>query len=384
MDKVRLGIVGIGNMGSAHAQNLFEGKVKDAELTAVCDIRASRRAWAKETLEGVHIYEDITAMLESGTCDGIIVATPHYDHPTMGMAVLKSGHHLLVEKPVGVFAKDVEELNSLAASTDRVFTIMYNQRTNPVYQKVKAMMDGGELGALIRVNWTITNWFRSERYYNLGGWRATWSGEGGGVLLNQCPHQIDLLQWLCGMPKRVRAFAGYGKYHDIEVEDDVTAYLEYENGATGTFITTTGESPGTNRLEISGEHGKLTVEDGKIRFIKNAVSVLEYSKSTEEAFKEPEHQVIDIEVQGEETSHIGIMASFVAAIRHGESQISPGLEGIHGLRLTNAMYMSSWTHQMVDVPVDGDAFLKLLNNRRATSKTRKSVVDAVIDLKGSH
>jgi predicted dehydrogenase len=389
MDKVqglvKIGIVGVGNMGSSHCRQLYEGKVENARLVAVCDTKDERLLWAKENFGSELLtFQSIEALIESKTCDALIIATPHYDHPTMGIQALEAHLHVLVEKPIGVYTKAVEELNAVAQKTDCVFTIMYNQRTNPLYQKVKAMIDNGELGGLIRVNWVITNWFRTERYYQSGGWRATWEGEGGGVLLNQCPHQIDLIQWMCGLPKRVRAFAKYGAYHSIEVEDDVTAYFEYENGATGLFITSTGEAPGTNRLEISGEQGKLVVENDRLVFYKNSESVFEYSRTTEELFKPPTMEAIDIEVSGETTAHVGIMQNFVNAILFNEKQLAPGVEGIRGLALSNAMHMSSWQDAWVELPIKGDVYLELLQEKIKQSNFKKVTKEINVDLSGSH
>lgn len=267
MGTVRYGIIGIGNMGTAHAQSLLS-EIKGAELTAVCDIREERLKWAEEQLpENVRKYSTPKELFESRIMDAVLICTPHYDHPTLAIEAFQHGYHVLVEKPAGVYTKAVQQMNDAAAQSDRKFGIMYNQRTNPLYQKLRDLIQSGELGEIRRTNWIITDWYRSQNYYNSGGWRATWAGEGGGVLLNQDPHQLDLWQWTTGMmPKRIRAFCHFGKYRNIEVEDDVTAYVEYENGATGLFITTTGEAPGTNRFEINGDNGKIVVEDGKLTF----------------------------------------------------------------------------------------------------------------------
>lgn len=385
MDKVRIGIVGIGNMGSAHAKHLYEGKVKNATLTAICDIKQERCDWAKETFEGkVKTFNSFDKIIKSDCVDALIIATPHYCHPTQGIETLQNNLHVLVEKPIGVYTKAVEDLNKVASESDKVFTIMYNQRTNPVYQKVRELIQSGEIGELIRVNWIITNWFRSEQYYKSGGWRATWEGEGGGVLLNQCPHQIDLVQWLCGMPTRVRGFCDYGKYHNIEVEDDVTAYFEYPNGATGVFITSTGEAPGTNRLEIAGDKGKLLIENNKITFYRNRVSAFEFSQTTKTGFDQPENWICEIKVEGEETGHIGIMQKFVNTILKGDAQLSPGIEGINGLSLSNAIHMSSWTDDWVRLPIDGNKYYELLQEKIKQSTFKKETDEQVLDLSGSH
>src|SRR5690606_18674733 len=255
---VRVGVVGIGNMGSAHAVYLFENQIENGELAAVCDINPKRLEWAKNRFgDRVKLFEDAEAMFSSGTVDGVIIATPHYHHPSLAIAAFEKGLHVLCEKPAGVYTKQVREMNEAAKKSNKVFSMMFNQRTNPLYQKVRDLIVSGELGEIKRTNWIITNWYRSQSYYDSGSWRATWAGEGGGVMLNQSPHQLDLWQWTTGlMPKRVRAFCSFGKYRNIEVEDDVTTYVEYENGATGVFITSVGEAPGTNRFEIAGDRGK--------------------------------------------------------------------------------------------------------------------------------
>ncbi len=385
LDKVHIGVIGIGNMGSAHARSLYDGMVKGAKLAAVCDINPKRLDWAKEVFgQDIRYFSDEEDLLQSGTCDAILVATPHYHHPVMGKKVLEAGLHVLVEKPIGVYTQAVEALNAYASSSDRVFCVMYNQRTNPVYRKVKEMIDSGELGDIIRVNWVITDWFRTERYYQSGGWRATWEGEGGGVLLNQCPHQIDLIQWLCGLPKRVRGFADYGKFHDIEVEDDVTAFFEYENGATGVFMTSTGEAPGTNRLEISADNGKLVVEKGNLTFYRNRESLSRVTKESNEGFKKPENWTCQIPIEGTETGHVGIMQNFVNAILYGEDLIAPGISGIRGLELSNAIHLSSWTDDWVTLPIDAEGFKQQLDHKIKTSTHQKVVQEVTFDVEGSH
>ena len=319
MDKVRLGIIGAGNMGSGHIGNYQKGLLPEIEITAVADRRKERRDWAKEALgEGVAIFDEGSELIASGKVDAMLIAVPHYQHPGLAIEGFRHGLHVLCEKPAGVYTKQVREMNAEADKhKDLVFGMMFNQRTNCVYRKIKEMIDGGELGQLKRVNWIITDWYRTQYYYDSGAWRATWDGEGGGVLLNQCPHQLDLVQWLCGLPCRVRAFLHEGKWHDIEVEDDVTAYFEYPNGATGVFITTTGDAPGTNRLEISGEMGKIVCENDKILFYKNDVSDREFCRTATEGFAKPPCTTIEVETDGRNLQHVEVVNQFVAAILRG-------------------------------------------------------------------
>ena len=386
MKKVRIGIIGIGNMGSSHAQNLIDNEVPGALLTAICDINPERLVWAKDTLgDNVLLFENATSMLTSKAIDAVIIATPHYDHSPLALQCFENGLHVLTEKPAGAYTKQVREMNEAASKSDRVFGIMYNQRTNPLYAKLRDLIQNGELGEIRRTNWIITNWYRSQEYYNSGGWRATWSGEGGGVLLNQDPHQLDLWQWTCGMPIRVRAFCSFGKYHKIEVEDDVTAYVEYENGATGVFVTTTGEAPGTNRFEITGDNGKIVIEDDKLTFWRNRTINGKFKMESDSPFAKPECWECNIPIKGENLQHIGIMRNWVDAIRTGSKLLAPGEEGINGLTLSNAMLLSSWTDNWVELPIDEDLFYEKLQEKIATSSYKKEiVVNKTFDLKNTY
>lgn len=385
MSKVTLGVIGIGNMGSSHIASILEGKTPDLELAAIADVKADRRAWAKENLpEGVRIYEDGSALICEDACDAVLIAVPHYDHPKFAIEALQHGKHVMVEKPAGVYTKAVREMNEYAAKQDRVFAMMFNQRTNPLYRKMYDLVHSGELGEIKRVNWLITDWYRPQSYYDSGSWRATWAGEGGGVLLNQCPHNLDLLQWICGLPTRVRAFMHEGKWHDIEVEDDVTAYLEFENGATGTFITSTADAPGTNRFEIQLDGGRLVAENNKLTLDKLGVGEREWnSREHENVFAKPPMELLDIEIEGENSQHVGVLNAFSGRILRGERLIAEGAEGINGLMLSNAMHLSDWTGELVTLPINEDLFLEKLNERRANSKL-KTTVDKTVDVSDTY
>lgn len=373
MTKVRLGIIGVGNMGSGHAANILAGKCPEIELTAVADRREARRQWAKDTLpEGTSIFEEGSDLIQSGLCDAVHICTPHYQHPTLAMEAFAAGLHVMCEKPAGVYTKAVREMNEAAEKSGKVFAMMFNQRTNCVYRKMHEMVHSGQLGELKRVNWIITDWYRTQIYYDSGDWRATWDGEGGGVLLNQCPHQLDLLQWICGLPKTVQAFCQEGKWHDIEVEDDVTAYLQFANGATGVFVTTTGDAPGTNRFEVTGTLGKLVCENDKLTFWKLAQDEREFCRTATEGFAQPQCQQVEVETDGENLQHVGVLNAFAGKILHGTPLVAEGTEGLGGLTLSNAMHLSSWLGRAVDIPFDEELFLSELNKRRATSRKKES------------
>lgn len=384
MEQVRLGIIGIGGMGSNHARSIVEGKVPEMKLTAVADIKEARRQWAvKELPLDVAVYGEGRELIDSGSCDAVLIATPHYQHPELAIYSLERGLHVLTEKPAGVYTKQVREMNEAAERSDKVFAIMLNQRTNCVYRKMHEMISGGELGQLKRVNWIITDWYRTQSYYDAADWKATWDGEGGGVLLNQCPHQLDLIQWLCGMPVRVRAFCHEAKWHDIEVEDDVTAYLEYENGATGVFVTTTADAPGTNRLEITLEMGKLVCEGGKLLLYRLDENERVFCKTSKEGFAQPHCTLEEVETDGENEQHVGVMKAFAGRILHGTPLVAEGTEGIRGLTLSNAMHLSSWLDQMVEIPFDEELFLQELNKKRAGSR-KKTGSGIVFDTTGTY
>lgn len=383
METVRLGIVGAGNIGVKHASYLISGTVKEARLTAVCDINPEKLTAIRDIVgEGVTLFSHVEELFQSGLIDAVIIATPHYDHPTLSMMAMRAGIHTLCEKPAGVYTASVREMNACAAECDVVFSLMYNQRTNPLYQKVKDLISSGELGEIRRSNWIITNWYRSQSYYNSGGWRATWKGEGGGVLLNQDPHQLDLWQWLVGMPIRIRAFCQFGKHRDIEVEDEVTAYAEYANGATGVFVTSIAEAPGTNRLEIVGDRGKIVVEEGQLRFWRLRESEPEFNQRWEGGFGEPECWEVNVPIDSGFGDHHLITENFCAAILRGEELIAPGVEGIHGLTISNAMHLSTWVDDWVDLPFDEELYLNLLQERIANS-TEKTVTSRTLDTSSS-
>ena len=362
-------------MGSGHCTNLVAGKVPELELVAVADVKESRRNWAKQNLpETVRIFESGDELIRSGVCEAVLVAVPHYDHPKYVMMALENGLHVMCEKPAGVYTAQVRKMNEAAVKSDRVFGMMFNQRTNCVYRKMHELVQSGELGELKRVNWIITDWYRTQAYYDSSDWRATWNGEGGGVLLNQCPHNLDLLQWICGMPTRVQAFCHNGKWHDIEVEDDVTAYLEFPNGATGVFVTTTADAPGTNRLELTLDRGKLVCENDKLLLWKLKTSEKEHRFACKEGFLKPECEpVTEVETDGLNEQHVGVLKAFAARILHGTPLVAEGTEGINGLTLSNAMHLSSWLGHPVEIPFDEALYLEKLNALRASSREKQTV-----------
>src|SRR5512139_2676616 len=311
MTKVRLGLIGLGNIGQHHANYLSAGKVNRAELAAVCDAVPSKL----EKFKPLKTFADPEELMRSGLVDAVIIATPHYQHTTLGIAALKQGLHVMVEKPISAHKADAERLIATHKQHPQVvFAGMFQLRAEPRYLKIRKVIEDGELGQIVRMSWIMTDWFRTEAYYASGGWRATWKGEGGGVLLNQCLHNLDSMQWLLGMPARVRGFCQLGRFHNIEVEDQVSAYLEYPNGATGLFASSTGEAPGTNRFEIVGTRGKLLLEADKITFTRNETDMLEYCRTSKSGFAKPEVWNVEIPFVASPNSHAVLMQNFVNAI----------------------------------------------------------------------
>ena len=373
MEKVRIGIVGMGNMGKYHADYLIKGKVAHAELSAVCSTSPEKLSAYKDP---VAVFGNGEEMIRSGSIDAVLVATPHYQHTSLGICAIENGIHLMVEKPISAHKADAERLIEVSAQhPDIVFGGMFQLRTEPRYLKLKKLIDDGDLGDIVRINWIITDWFRTEAYYASGGWRATWKGEGGGVLLNQCLHQLDALQWLVGMPSKVRSFAQCGRFHDIEVEDNVTAYLEYPNGATGVFVSSTGEAPGSNRFEIAGTRGRVILENDQIKFTRNESCMLEHSKNSPIGFSKPEVWEVDIPFGNAELPHAILMRNFVEAIRKETRLIAPGVEGIHSVELANVLLYSSLVDQTINLPMDGAAFEAKLQQLIDESTHEKKVVE---------
>lgn len=375
MGKVKLGIIGLGAQGEAYANFISAGRVSNMTIGAICDVDPLKKTVAEKSYPNIPFYENYIEMMESGDIDAVVTTVPHYLHPEMAIEALKRDIHALVEKPAGVHTKQVKEMNEFAATKpDLTFAIMFNQRTNDLYKKVKEIIDNGEIGAIRRTNWIITTWWRPQGYYDQSAWRATWEGEGGGVLVNQAPHQLDLLQWICGMPKKVYSNVKYGFQRDIAVEDEVTAMLDYGNGATGVFVTCTHDVLGTDRLEILGDNGKIVVDDSKKVTIKRLktpenemskhmemqdVAKIFMGGSTDDIYSE---EVLEFEsVWG--VQHIAVLENFAANIIDGTPLIAPGSDGINGVALANAIHFSSWLGKEVELPIDEEEFLAELNKR---------------------
>ncbi len=368
MDKIRLGLVGLGNGGNLHAQYLLANKITNCELVAVCDSDSEKlRPYSK-----LKNFTNSTELIRSKLIDAILIATPQYSHTAIGVEALQEGLHVMVEKPISAHKADAERLLAAHKNKKQIVATMFNIRVDPSFIKLRQLVRSGDLGEIRRINWIATHWFRTEAYYASGGWRGTWASDGGGVIVNQSPHYLDLFQWIFGMPIRVRAFCHIGKYHQIEVEDDVTAYFELPNGATAVFITSTGEAPGTNRLEITGEQGKIILENGKLTFIRNEIPMTKFSRMTTTNFGRPETWNIQVPVnQSGDNPHARVMQNFIDAILKQQPLIASAAEGIRSLELANAILLSSFEKKTIELPLDSKVYEKHLKNLIANSKSTK-------------
>lgn len=366
MNDIRFGIVGIGNIGTLHKNYLCNGEIENARLTCVCDIDKSKLENVKKQNTEIECFDDYHDMMTSGLIDAVIIATPHYLHPEMAIFAFQNGLNVIVEKPVGVFTKDVLQMNEVAKRSGKVFSSMFCVRTDPCFQKIRQLVSNGELGDIKRINWIATNWYRPQAYHNSSSWRSSWKGEGGGVLVNQSPHNLDMIQWIFGMPKKVTAFASFGKYYDIEVEDEVTAVLHYDN-FDFVYIASTGEAPGSNRLEIACDMGRLLFENSKIQFKKNEMSERDFNRITKAIMDMPKCEEIEILPNEGAMKHQNITQNFVNAILFNEELIAPGLNGINEVMISNAIHMSAWTGKTVELPLDSEEFYKMLQDKISES-----------------
>jgi predicted dehydrogenase len=366
---VKIGVIGIGVVGRIRSR-AFARDIEGSELAAVCDLDPAALDWAKQEFgDGVKCFDDAEKMWDS--VDAVMIATRHYDHPTLAIRAFEKGKHVCVEKPAGVHPKQVREMNEAAAATGTVFTIHFQQRYKPINQLLHGLIQSGEIGRVQRINWIITTWFRSQQYYNSGGWRATWAGEGGGVLLNQAPHQLDLWHWFFGMPSRVRAFCYEGKYHEMETEDEATIFMEYEDGCTGVFIASTAENPGTNRLEIKGDRGEIIVDGGKICCRRTRYPVQESIKTTKFSSWGGETWPVDL------TPSLGdagpsLDQDFIDAIAKGKETLVPGESGLNEVLLASAALQSAWDDGWVEIAnFDDDRYLAQLLAKAQESTFKK-------------
>ena len=389
--EIRFGVIGVGNMGSSHVRTIMSGWVPDATVAAIADLEDAKLARMKELYPDATFacYKTGAELIAAGGVDAVVIAVPHYQHTVLAIDAMKHGIAVVCEKPAGVYTKDVKEMNRVAEETGVPFTMMFNQRTNCVYRKMREMVQSGAIGEVKRVNWIITDWYRTQFYDDSGSWRGTWRGEGGGVLLNQCPHQLDRLQWVVGMmPTKLQAHVHFGKWHDIEVDDDVTAYFEYPNGATGVFITTTGDYPGSNRFEIQGTKGQLICDSHHskgLEYIPLLEEEREYCRTSKQGFGNPKpgERIAEVETDGQNRQHPAILSNFTNYLLGKEELFVDGKEGLKGVMLMDAMLFSGFTGKMIELPFDDEEFYREHQKRVATGRVKEGE-SVVLDTAGSY
>ena len=369
--KIRIGVIGVGNMGSEHCRNLYAGKCPDISLVAVADLRTDRRGWAETNLSGVQVFENGSEMIKSHSCDAVIICVPHYGHEALSIEALENGMDVLCEKPISVTSVAAQNMIDASQKSGKTLAMMFNQRTNCIYRGIRDLLQSGEFGSIKRVNWIVTDWYRTQKYYESSSWRSTWIGEGGGALLNQCPHQLDLLIWLCGMPESVRAVCHEGKWHNIEVEDDVSLYLEFPNGATGVMVFSTGDLPGTNRLEIDCEKGKIVCEDGLVRCWRMKENERDICFTSDNPWYQAECTVSILKTDGLNLQHIGVMNAFAGHILRKEELTADAYDGLREIQLSNAVYLAGWTGEKIMIPPDEKEFLCWLEEKKASSRRKE-------------
>ena len=363
MNKVKLAIIGLGSMGQKYAEMLLQQKIKQAELVAVCSgtpkkLEKMKKKYGKK----LHYYEEKEKLWSDPTVDAVLITTPHYSHPQLAQEAIRANKHFLCEKPIGVYTKNVVTLNEkIKKNPALTCAIVFNQRTQPIYKKAKELVDQVALGEIRRNNWISTDWYRPQEYYDAIDWRGSWKEDGGGVLLNQAVHQLDLWQWICGMPQRIYGHIYPGKLRNIEVETEGTIYAEYKNGATGFFTAATTEAIGTNRFEIVGSTGKLVIENEQLHLWKMTQDET-FWRQIEDT---PKYQEVPIEIINEkDQQHQKVIENFVQAILYDEPLLAPATEGIKSLSLINATYLSSWKGQRVNLPLDHHLYFEELNKRK--------------------
>jgi predicted dehydrogenase len=372
MKTVRFGVIGVGGMGQAHCHSIK--KIPEATLTAVADADlATAEKVGKE--HGLPFFPaEPDSLVRSGLCDAVVVATPHPIRPPIVIAAMKAGVHVLSEKPLAETVSAADRIIKIAKQTGVAFGVMFQRRTEPAFVKAIEVVRGGALGKVYRTA-MISPEYRSQAYYNSAGWRATWKGEGGGVMMNQAPHIMDLFILLGGMPSAV-----YGRtetrLHDIEVEDLAEALLTYPDGGTGYLYCSTNEPPPGQMIEVFGDKGKLIYRDGALRLIRFETPVTEFNRTNKEMWASPKSIEETIQLPPGEGGHAVVLRNFARHILTGEPLLSPGEEGLRSLELANAIWLSAALKKQVKLPISRKAYDTFLAGKRKASAGKKKVVVA--------
>jgi len=380
MKKVRIGIIGVGGMGSAHCISAKE--LKETKLVFVCDID-EKIAKAKSKEFGVPYFTDYKKAFKSGLCDAVVIATPHWIHPEIAIFAFKNGLHVLSEKPIAVTVADADRMIKAAKDNKKVFAVMFQKRTTSFVKKLTEIIKSAAIGEVTRTL-CIDPWYRTQSYYDSGTWRATWAGEGGGVLINQSSHTIDLFTYIAGLPAKVEAKTRTS-LHKIEVEDEVAVSLEYKNGGWGYFYTSTCEPAGKDAslyMEIAGEKGKIVVSGTDITLYTYSVPVSKFTHQSKGMWSSLDVKEEKVKLDKDVLGHREIMRNFAMAIHKKEKLISPGQEGLNAVEFFNACILSGMKNKAVKIPVNRNEYNSLMKNLVKNSKAKKNVkVQRVTDPK---
>lgn len=378
MRAIRFAVVGTGNIGQQHINLLRSGDIKNAELVATVS-----RSGAAVAASAPH-FSSLESLLKAHCCDAVLIATPTMDHVTAAQLAAERGLHVLLEKPLAMSVGQSQSLIDNMPS-DIQFAVMLNQRFHPAYAAIKRLLNDGRIGAIQRYTWTMTAWYRPDVYYKVSRWRGTWPGEGGGLLINQCIHNLDIMQWLFGLPDRLSAKVAFGRYHDIDVEDEVTAILEHDSGSMGLLQASSGEAPGFNRLEIIGDEGVITWDDKELTLLKADQSVSEHCATTREMFGMPSFTRETILLDEDVNQHAQVVQNFVDALTQGSRLLTPASEGLGSLQLANGMLLSQWDDSAIALPIDSHRYEQLLSERIASSSLREAQnIEVEIDMEKSY
>lgn len=366
MEKIRMAVIGIGIMGKKYAKMIREGMISGMRLGAVCCRSQENIQWAKAQLgEEIPVFENTKQLFESSDLfDACLIVTPHKLHPEMIMQALDAGKHVFCDKPIGISMKQCQGIREKLDQSGLVFAMMFHQRMYPKYERIHTLLENGTLGQIRRIMVENSRYYRTWYYHKSGSWRSSWKGEGGGALLNQGQHLLDIWQWLFGMPDSLYAMIPYGKYNDFSVDDEATILMKYPDKKTAVLILTTGEGTWTERMEIAGSKGTLILEDNHLTLHLYDQDLDDYKKtaacSSREEFKE---KVLEEVFPEDQEPYEEMLTDFAQAVLKKRPVRVNGLEGLNSLELTNAAYLSAWTGETVALPLDAERYERELEKR---------------------
>lgn len=366
---IRIGIAGIGFIAEEYIKLITGGAVQGADITALSSRNAAHMAEIKEkyNLKNAVLFTDYEDMLRCGRIDMVMICTPHFQHPKMAISAIERNIHTLIEKPVGVFPEELDALEHCIRNHAHVQSgVLYCRRTNPIYASIKQLLEEGALGTIKRITWIITDMYRPQIYFDSVSWRGTYSAEGGGMLMNQVSHHIDLLVWLCGLPEDMQAHCYTAQERNIEVENEVSITMEYSGKAIGQFIASTRECPGSNRLEISGSKGQIILENER-KLIARTLQTdeKEFAVATQESYGKIPYEEWEqiLEAPDNRILQAAIVNNFLRALEGKAQVLCPVMEAIQAQQFIQGAYLSSWQEKKLKLPVDTDAYTAELRKR---------------------